>query len=162
MVGYNPTSVVNMYTSVSYSHAAVSSTNTLTKVMILHPVATGIMFIAFVLSLGAGIFGSLLAAIIAALGFLVTVVALICDFVLWHIVRDNVNDQDGHSTYARYGAAIWCILVSAICSLLDTIVVFLTCCSGRLHRRRERSKVDHYNSPPATTRRRRWWSRRAY
>ena len=136
--------------------------------MVLHPIATAILFIAFVLSLGAGIFGSLFAALVSALGFVTTVVVLICDFVLFHVVKDNIDDQrtganGGDDTYARYGVAIWLLLVSAICSLIGTIVVFLTCCSGRLHRRREtRSKVDHYSPPATTTRRRRWWSRRQY
>ena len=62
--------------------------------MILHPVAAGIAFLAFLMALGSGFFGSLLAAFTSLVTFVVTVVVLICDFVLFALIRDNVNDQD--------------------------------------------------------------------
>jgi hypothetical protein len=163
VVGYSPADVMNEADGTDYSSYAISTTNTLTKVMILHPIATGLCFLAFVLAISAGTFGSLLASVVAAVAFIVTLVALVCDFVLFSMIKSNINDQ-GNGSYAYYSVGIWTILVSAICSLLGTIVIFFTCCSGRLHRRRERSKTDGFTSPPpaVTTTRRRWWSRRRY
>jgi len=161
VIGYSPANVVTNLEGTTYSQYATSTTDALTKVMILHPIATGLVFIAFVLALSAGVLGSLLASLVSALAFIVTVVVLICDFVLFSIIKSSIN-ENGNDDYAYYSIGMWTILVSAICSLLGTIVVFLTCCSGRMHRRRERSKVDTYNSPPAATTRRRWWSRRRY
>src|SRR4051812_11544778 len=103
----------------SFSTYASDTTRSLTKAMILHPIACGINFIAFLLALGAGVVGSLLASLVALLAFLTTAVACIIDFVLFSIVRSNVNDHgdDATGAHAHYGAAAWTILVSAICSL---------------------------------------------
>jgi len=145
-----------------FSDYADDTTRALTKVMILHPIACGLNFIAFMLALGAGFVGSLFASIIALLAFLTTAVAVIIDFVLFSVVRSNVNDRgDQTGAYAYYGAAAWTTLVSAICSLIGTVVVFLTCCSGRLHKRRNRGVApvkEGYVAPPP--RRRRWFGRR--
>lgn len=126
--------------------------------MILHPIATGLAFIAFLLALGAGVVGSLLASLVSLLTFIVTLVALICDFVSFAIIRSAVNNANDGSS-AEWGAASWTTLVSAICSLLATVIVFFTCCSARMHRRRQSGPVvkdvpDGYGAP---ARRRRWW-----
>lgn len=132
----------------------------LTRVMVLHPVATGLCFIAFLLCLGAGILGSLAAALMAFVAFLVTLVALICDFVAFGIVKNRVNRDDSDSE-ASFGSAMWLILVSAICSLIATIIVFVTCCSGRNRRRREDRKMSEYHeTAPLHPRRRHFWQRR--
>jgi len=135
MLGYSPSSVMASVDGTKFSDYASSTTTALTKVMVLHPVSCALNFIAFMLALGASIVGSFLAAAVALLAFLVTCVVLITDFVLFSIVKSNVND-DGTGANAYYSAASWTTLVSALCSLLGTIIVFLTCCSARLHRRR--------------------------
>lgn len=127
--------------------------------MILHPVAAGIAFLAFLMALGSGFFGSLLAAFTSLVTFVVTVVVLICDFVLFAIIRDNVNDQNNDS-HAYYSVGIWTVLVAGICSLLGAIIVFFTCCSARLHKRRNRASTvpkSDYGTPATTRRRRRWF-----
>lgn len=142
-----------------FSTYASDTTRSLTKAMILHPIACGVNFIAFLLALGAGVVGSLLASLVALLAFLVTAVACIIDFVLFSIVRSNVNDHGdaGSGASAHYGAAAWTILVSAICSLIGAVVVFFTCCSARLHRRRTVSAKGDYGAPVPPARRRRFW-----
>lgn len=152
-VGYSPAAVMNSIDGTKFSDYAVSTTSSLTKSMILHPIAAGLSFIAFMLALGAGTLGSFFASLVALLAFLVTTVAMVIDFVLFSIIRSNVNDN-GTGASAYYSSAAWTILVSAICSLIGTIVVFLTCCSGRMHRRRAApGKHDGYAPPP----RRQWF-----
>lgn len=152
---------MNQVDGTQFSDYSTRTTRSLTKAMVLHPIACGLNFVAFMLALGAGVVGSLLASLVAALAFLVTLVILIIDFVMFSIIRSNVND-DGTGAHAFYATAAWTILVAAICSLLGTVIVFLTCCSGRLHRRRgvatkhEVVAQDGYAPPPAT-RRRRWF-----
>ncbi|KAF6824418.1 ph-response regulator [Colletotrichum musicola] len=167
-IGYSPADIVTEADGTRYSNYAANTSEALTRVMILHPIAAGIAFVAFVLSVGAGIFGSLLAALVSGVAFVVTLAALVCDWIGFALVRNNVNDDDdgGQSdSYAHFGVALWTLLAALICLFLGTIVVFFTCCSGRLHKRRQqRAKVDHY-SPPATHqpyRRQRWWHRRRY
>ena len=143
-----------------FSDYAESTARSLTKAMILHPIACGLNFIAFMLALGAGFVGSFLASLVALLAFLTTAVVMIIDFVLFSIIKSNVNDSNT-GAHAHYSSAAWTTLASAICSLLGTIVVFLTCCSSRLHRRRnppvvpaKGDYVDGYGAPAA---RRRWF-----
>ncbi|KAF0329124.1 pH-response regulator [Colletotrichum asianum] len=167
-IGYDPAQIVSESDGTNYSTYSSNTSEALTRVMILHPIAAAVSFIAFVLSVGAGMFGSLFAALVAGTSFIITLVALICDWVGFALIKKNVNDDsDGGASdsYAHFDVALWTLLAAAICLLLGTTVVFFTCCSGRLHKRREqRSKVDHY-SPPATHtpyRRRRWWQRNRY
>lgn len=146
---------------IEFSDYAEDSTRALTHVMILHPIATGLAFISFLLALGAGVVGSLLASLGALLTFLVTLVALICDFVAFSIIMSAVHDL-GDDSRATWGAASWTTLASAICSLLATIVVFFTCCSARMHRRRNPQATKDIPEGYAATpsRRRRFWQRR--
>ncbi|OTB00870.1 hypothetical protein M426DRAFT_65137 [Hypoxylon sp. CI-4A] len=157
-VGYDPVAIVEQNVDdVDFSDVAQDSSKGLTRVMILHPIATGLAFISFLLALGAGVVGSFLASLGSLLTFIVTLVALICDFVSFAIVKNEVNNND-NGARAVWGAASWTLLASAICSLLATIIVFFTCCSARFHRRREARVVkdvpDGYGTP---VRRRRWW-----
>jgi hypothetical protein len=158
-LGYSPAFVMNQVDNTQFSEYAERTTRSLTKAMILHPIACGLNFIAFMLALGAGLVGSLLASMVALLAFLVTLVIMIIDFVMFSIVRNNIN-EDGTGARAYYAAAAWTILFSAICSLIGTLIVFFTCCSGRMHKRRNggvaKHEVDGY-APPATRPRRRWF-----
>ncbi|KAI3535749.1 pH-response regulator [Colletotrichum abscissum] len=160
-IGYSPTDIIAEADATQYSNLSSNVAEGLTRVMVLHPVAAGVSFIAFILSVGAGMFGSLFAALVSGVAFIITIVALICDWVMFAVVRRNVN-RDGNGSSAHYDVALWTLLAAAICLLLGTVIVFFTCCSGRLHKRRQqRSKVDNY-SPPATHttyRRRRFWQR---
>ncbi|KAK3988668.1 pali-domain-containing protein [Cladorrhinum sp. PSN332] len=163
-LGYSPATIVESYGGqTDYSDAAISTTRSLTKAFVLHPIAAGLNFIAFMLALGAGLVGSLLASLVALLAFLTTAVACILDFVAFAIVRNKVNDNDQTFVRASYGNAAWCLLVAAICSLIGSAVVFFTCCSGRLRKRRESRRtpvikegpIDGYGAP--VQRRRRWF-----
>ena len=57
--------------------------------MILHPIACGVAFVAFALSCGAGVVGSLLGAMVAALAWVLTLVVMAVDFSLFG-VRNQV------------------------------------------------------------------------
>ncbi|KAH7358919.1 SUR7/PalI family-domain-containing protein [Plectosphaerella cucumerina] len=167
-IGYNPAEVISSVEGSNYSGTRAGTAKALTNVMILHPIGAGIAFIAFILSIGSSFFGSFLSSLVAGSAFIVTLVALICDWVWMSLVRNNVNDdRDGGSRVGRahYDAALWCVLAAAICSLIASVILFFTCCAGRRNRsraeRHTRAKAD-YASPPATTHRRRWWSRSRY
>lgn len=69
----------------TYSHAAVDTPRGLTNAMILHPVACAIAFLAFFASLGTGIVGSLLGALLAGTAWVVTLVVMAIDFALFGV-----------------------------------------------------------------------------
>jgi len=144
-----------------FNTASTDTSKALTRVMILHPIATGLAFIAFLLALGSGICGAVLAAITSAITFIIVVVALACDFTLFGIIKNHVN-HDGSGSHAKFGPGIWTILAALILLFFGTFVVLFTCFSARLHNRRNRtSKVNEAGYANGTTvKRRRFWQRR--
>jgi len=51
-IGYNPAQIMSQIDGTTFSTAATDSSKALTRVMILHPIACGVAFIAFLLALG--------------------------------------------------------------------------------------------------------------
>ncbi|KAI1817428.1 pali-domain-containing protein [Poronia punctata] len=152
MIGYDPAAVVKgSLGGGDLSDYAHDTAKALTKVMILHPIATGLAFIAFLMSLGAGVVGSFLASLGSLITFVVVLVVLITDFVCFSIIKSNINEAD-NNVRAHWGAASWTTLVAAILCLFATIILFFTCCSARLHRRRDsrhhETKMAPSQSPP--------------
>lgn len=68
-----------------FSRAAANSVDGLTNAMILHPIVCAIAFLAFLLSLGAGVIGSILGAIGAFVAWVLTVVVMAIDFSLFGV-----------------------------------------------------------------------------
>ncbi|KAI0394320.1 pali-domain-containing protein [Xylariaceae sp. FL0594] len=140
-IGYDPVAVIENELGIGgVSDYAHDTARGLTKVMILHPIATGLAFISFLLALGAGFVGSLLASLGSLLTFVVVLVVLVTDLVCWAIIRSEVNGNNNSrnwDVHAYWGAASWTTLAAAILCLLATAILFFTCCSARLHRRRE-------------------------
>ena len=88
-VGYKPADIISAIDGTPFSKAASDTVDGLTRVMILHPIACAVAFIAFALSCGAGVVGSLLGAMVAALAWILTLVVMAVDFSLFG-VRDQV------------------------------------------------------------------------
>merc|ERR1711977_531568 len=69
-----------------YGSASENTSEGLTRVMVLHPVACALSFIAFLLALGSGFIGALFAAFMSALAFIVTIVVMATDFTSFAII----------------------------------------------------------------------------
>jgi uncharacterized membrane protein len=115
--------------------------------MVLHPIETGIAFIAFLLACGSGIVGSFVGAMVALLAWVLTLVSLAVDFSLFGILRHHVNN-DGSGSKAEFGIAIWCLLAAFVCLFFGMIIVFFTCCANRRQKRRQRVVEKEPRSPP--------------
>jgi Na+/H+-dicarboxylate symporter len=132
----------------------------LTRVMVLHPVACGVAFIAFLLALGSGFIGALLAAVVSAVAWIVSLVVLVTDFVAFGIVKNNVN-KDGTGSSAKFGPGIWTLLAAMILLFFATFIVLFSCCSSRRHRNDVgNTKEAGYVGGTTTTRRRHFWQRK--
>lgn len=68
-----------------FSRASADGVDGLTRVMVLHPIACAVAFLAFGLSLGAGVVGSVLGALVAFVAWVVTVVVMAVDFSLFGV-----------------------------------------------------------------------------
>jgi hypothetical protein len=146
-IGYSPSSLLTGPLNYQFSKAARDTAKALTRVMVLHAVAAGIDFVAFLVCLGTSFLGSLCASLMAVVAFIVTVVVLITDFVAWSIVKHDVDDHTSGS--ASYGPAIWCVLVAGVLTAIGAVLVFVTCCAGRIRDKRRshissRRNVDKY------------------
>lgn len=84
-VGYKPADIMSSIDGTPFSKAASDTVDGLTRVMILHPIACAVAFIAFALSCGAGVVGSLLGALVAALAWILTLVVMAVDFSLFGV-----------------------------------------------------------------------------
>ncbi|WWD22633.1 hypothetical protein CI109_107126 [Kwoniella shandongensis] len=144
---------------------------TLTKALILHPIATGLAFLSFLIALCSDRLGFLFASLIALLAFIVSLAALVIDFVLFGIIKHEINDNT--SAQASFGTAIWLTLAATIVLFFSTFVVCFSCCTNR-RRSRDRELGGGYASggyvgnqgpvmgqtyPTTTTRKQHFWNR---
>ncbi|CZR67713.1 related to palI protein [Phialocephala subalpina] len=162
-IGYNPANIMAEIDNTNFNTASTDTTKALTRVMILHPIACGLAFIAFLLALGAGFCGAIMAAMVSAVTWLVTVVVMACDFALFGIIKNHVN-KDGSGSHAYYSVGMWTCLAAMICLFFGTFVVLFTCFSKRMHRKDNNrvskgGEAGYVNG--TTTRRRHFWQRRS-
>jgi len=158
-IGYSPASIMNAIDGTGFSIAASATADGLTNTMILHPIACGLAFIAFLLSIGAGVIGSLLGAAVAALAWIITLVAMAIDFTLFGIIKDHVNN-DGSGSVAFFDVGMWTILAAMILLFFGMFIVLFTCFSARRARKRgvydSKYATDGHHTTTTTTRRRRF------
>lgn len=143
-VGYDATAALAGVQGLTFSKNDRDSARILTRVLILHPIAAGLTFLAFLLCLGTSFLGSFVASLFSFLAFLVTVVAMACDFAGFSIIKHAVNTRGPNNLHARWGPTVWCILVAAALNLIATVLVFITCCAGRRKKTHtHRGKADY-------------------
>lgn len=145
----------------TFDTAATDTTKALTRVMILHPIACALAFIAFLLALGAGVCGAIFASMVAAITWAITLVVMVTDFVLFGIIKNHVN-KDGSGSHAFYTVGMWTILAAMIILFFATFIVLFTCLSSRMHRQDRTTKEAGYNGTTTSTRRHFWQRRNRY
>lgn len=74
---------------VTDSHSSRDTADSLTKAMILHPIACAFSFFAFILALCAGFIGSTFADFVASIAWIITLIAMGIDFALFAIVKST-------------------------------------------------------------------------
>ncbi|MCJ1364258.1 hypothetical protein MMC16_003367 [Acarospora aff. strigata] len=129
-IGYQPASIMAAIDGSRFDRAASGNADRLTNLMILHPIACGLAFLAFQLALGAGVFVSTLSALIAGLAWIVTLVVMAIDFALFGIIKNHVNN-DGSGSHAYYSTGMWTVLAAMILLFLGTLTTLLTCFRAR-------------------------------
>ncbi|KAI7507451.1 hypothetical protein KC347_g6879 [Hortaea werneckii] len=155
-IGYSPSHTITAITSSSahpFSEVSSGTATSLTRVMVLHPIITGLAFIALLLSLGSGLIGSLAGAFVAAIAWVLTLIALACDFSLFGIVRHHVNDdENGIQAHASFGGGIWLLLASFVLLFFGMVIVLFTCVSVRREKKKARAGMGRESvAAPATT-----------
>ena len=126
----------------SFSTIAGGTSDGLTRIMVLHPVACGLAFVAFLVSLGAGVVGSLVGAFVAFIAWILTLVSLAADFSLFGIIRHHVN-RDKSGSHAYFGRGIWLLLVAFVTLFFGMLIVFGTCCSAHREKKKKMKNEDY-------------------
>jgi hypothetical protein len=164
-IGYNPAAVIASIDHTTFNLASEDTSKGLTRVMVLHAVVTGLAFIAFLLALGAGVCGALLASLVAALTWALTVVVLATDLTLFGIIKNHINDtsKDSSGSHAKFSTGLWTLVAAMVALFFATFIVLFTCFSARRHKRDARSTKHAdagYAANGTTTTKRRFWQRR--
>jgi hypothetical protein len=136
-IGYAPDAAVRrLYADVRAGELARDTVAALTKAMVLHPVAAGLAGLAGLLSLAPGFCAAFLAALTAALAFCAALAVLVVDFVNFAAVRRAVDDAAGDARLrSAYEVGAWTLLAATALLVPATVLLMLTCCSGRRERR---------------------------
>jgi len=115
----------------------------LTYALVLHPIAAGFAFAAFLLAVCATIVTHILGSIAAFFAFLISLIALAIDLGLFIYTRNHINDQStGHP--ASLSNAIWMMVGATVALLIASLTI---CCGGLRDRRTRRSRA--YDAPVA-------------
>ena len=155
-IGYSPSHVMSLADGTGFSEAAANTADGLTNVMVLHPVACGVAFLAFAISASAGVIGSLIGVIVAFVAWVITLIVMASNFAAFGVIRNDVNDDDT-SNPAYFGSGQWTLMAAFILLFFGMFIVFITCCSARRQRRKDRAvAVEPKNDYGVTGRRNRW------
>jgi uncharacterized membrane protein len=107
----------------------------LTRAMILHPIACGVAFVAWLLSIGGAVVGSLFGVLAAFVAWVLCLIVMATDFSLFGILRHHVN-HDRSRSRAEFRSAMWCLCVAFILLFFAMIIVTFTCFSARREKKK--------------------------
>lgn len=127
-IGYPPADVTNSATRTTFATTSGGTANSLTRVMVLHPIACGLAFIAFLTTLGGRtLTASLSGTLVTALTWTLVLISLAVDFTAFGIVKHDVNEQSGGVfPTAKFGSAMWCLVASFILLSAGVVVVAMS------------------------------------
>lgn len=96
--------------------------------MVLHSIACGLAFIAFLTTLGGRtLTASLSGTLVTALTWTLVLISLAVDFTAFGIIKHEVNEQAGGVfPTAKFGSAMWCLVASFILLSAGVVVVAMS------------------------------------
>ncbi|KAI0753617.1 hypothetical protein C8Q74DRAFT_1211098 [Fomes fomentarius] len=98
-----------------------------TRGLAIHPVATGVTLVAFLLSLSSHVTVTLLASLASFLAALLTLIAFAVDIALYAFVKHEVHKLSGVASNTNTAPAFWMTFVS----FLLLLIAGCTVCFGR-------------------------------
>jgi uncharacterized membrane protein len=141
-IGYQLGRIVEQLDGVTMSSSTATATHNLSRALILHPIACGVAFLSFLTALASHRIGFLFSSLIAFVALVITMIAMIIDWVNFETIHHHVNGSDGPGHGASFGSAIWMVVAAFILLLLGSITVICGCFTDR--RRRGRTTGARY------------------
>ncbi|CAI6100224.1 unnamed protein product [Clonostachys chloroleuca] len=123
----------------SWSWETETGLKALSVALIMHPIGSGVTFIAFLLSLPEGTCVSIMATLVSLLAAGVNICALVIDAVMFKSLEKAIKDAE--VGFSKYGVTYYLSLAVAIASAIAFILMLFTCCAGRRERRNAERKV---------------------
>ncbi|KAG6890231.1 hypothetical protein C0995_010244 [Termitomyces sp. Mi166 len=118
-----------------------------TRGLAVHPVAAGVAFIAFLLSLSLHRAVTLVASLFAFLASALALIAFAIDIALFVFVRHQVNNLPDIDARTTIGVGFWLTFVSFLLLILGGATV----CLGRRHRSKRTDDATYPMTTAATT-----------
>ncbi|KAJ6630162.1 hypothetical protein B0H10DRAFT_1985252 [Mycena sp. CBHHK59/15] len=157
-VGYKIANEISALGIEPFSSVKAGSLHGLTEALILHQIAAGAAGIAFLLAACSHRLGYLFASAVAFIAFLISLVALIIDFIIFGVrlfcrssapeifldvppqsVKSHVNGNGGSATF---GNAIWFVLAATVVLFFASIATCFACITARGHRRSRKASTN--------------------
>ncbi|GAA5862581.1 hypothetical protein JCM8547_002114 [Rhodosporidiobolus lusitaniae] len=110
-----------------------STVDAATSGLILHPICCGLAFLAFLIAACSYRFGFIFAALIASFTWVVTLVLLIIDIVIFTVLKHKAEDINTVS--AHFGAGFWCTVAALILLFISVFATCFACFSDRRTKR---------------------------
>ncbi|KAJ7160948.1 hypothetical protein C8R46DRAFT_955861 [Mycena filopes] len=139
-VGYRIGDEIAALSLPPFSHAKSVSLHGLTQGLILHQIAAGIAFLAFLMAVCSHRLGYLIASAVAFIAFLFSLAAMIIDFVTFGSVRKHVRDNGGD---AVWGNAIWMVLAATVVLFFASIATCFACVTARRRTRSSKTAANY-------------------
>ena len=117
----------------------------MTVAYVLFPIACAIAFFAAAFAF-CGVIGSLIASVLCATAFVVTLPVMVVAFVSFGYLKKHVQAA---GLSAHYGVGMWTCLAAFILLFLAMLLLLFSCCSGLRGKRKERK---HYSEKGRTHR----------
>ncbi|BGP37412.1 hypothetical protein JCM10450v2_001322 [Rhodotorula kratochvilovae] len=142
-VGYQlPSALISLAESAGVlSDTEQTAINAVTSALILHPIACGVSFFAFLIAACSDRLGFICASLIATLAAALALVAMILDLVLVAVVRKwfDRNSLDG-VVDVSYSVGTWTTVAAFACLFVGVFTTLCACVTDRRRRRRDAYK----------------------
>ncbi|GAA5918595.1 hypothetical protein JCM21900_000415 [Sporobolomyces salmonicolor] len=136
-VGYTLPTVLSTLASATgtISSDAQSTIDAVSKAFVLHPIACGVTFFAFLVAAVSDRLGFLFAALIAALAAVLALVCMVLDLVFFYVVRRYADDQN-LDIAVSYSTGTWVTVAAFACLFFSVFFVACACVTDRRRKRR--------------------------
>ncbi|BGP29409.1 hypothetical protein JCM10296v2_001148 [Rhodotorula toruloides] len=139
-VGYQlPPALINLAEQTGVlSNTAENAIEATTKALILHPIACGVSFLAFLIAAVSDRLGFICAALIAFVAMLCAAVAMVLDIVLFYVLKAYLEKNNiGSLVSVSYSVGTWTTVTAFCCLFIGMFFTLCACITDRRRRRRD-------------------------
>lgn len=115
-------------TNTDYSSTSLKD---LTDGLALHPACAALIFLAFLIAACSHFLGFIFAAVIASLTWVLVLITLVVDAVLFGVLKSRVGNGLLGDATASYSVAFWLVLASVVLLFFGVLGTLFACVTDR-------------------------------